>query len=444
MSVLRQAYWFVQGFIAKYKKTILSSFLLAVGVAVLFFLLLPKLPRPKRHLYVGIVGKHTLSQIPVEIERKLGIGLTKTGENLQPEPGLASRFEILDEGRIYRFYLRDSLKWSDGQEMRLADLEFVIPGVEMMKIEPNTIEFRLPEAFAPFPSVLSKPVVNGTRTSGEYEIKNIQAAGPYIDLVELESEREKLSYRFYDSSSQAELAFKLGQIDVLSELLARPVEADWPNVELKEILRTDLFVAVFYNTSNSLLADKSLRQGLSYAIKDKEIGQLRALSSYDPKSWVYNKTVKAYDYSEARAKELVQKAQPNGQETIELATTPELLFVAERIKSDWEKVGIKVEIRVVSSQPESFQAIVKMVNIPADPDQYSYWHSTQNTNFTRLQNAKVDKLLEDGRLSMRLEERRAIYHDLQRFLVEEAPATFLYHPTMYTITRKSKIEGGVN
>lgn len=440
MRSLRQSYWFIQGFFLKYKKTILASFLAFLGMALVLFFALPRIPTPKRHLYVGVIGKYTLSQIPPEIEHKLGMGLTTIGSNLSPEPGLASRWEIENEGKNYRFYLNENLTWSNGEPLVLNDLEFVIPDVEVIKHEPNVIEFKLPEAFSPFPSVLSKPVVKaGTLTSGEYTIRDIQVNGPYISLVELESEKEKVTYRFYDTSSQAILAFKLGQVDQLDELLSKPEEAGWPNVLLTEVPRTDLYVAVFYNTANALLADKSLRQGLSYAIENKAFSQLRALSSVNPKSWAYNKTVKTYDLNAVRAEELVKKATPPDQKlVIELATTPELLFVAESIKSDWEKVGVKADVKVVSSAPENFQAMIKMVTIPSDPDQYTHWHSTQETNFTNFANAKVDKLLEDGRQILKIDERKLVYHDFQRFLVEEVPATFLYHPTTYTLVRKSK------
>ncbi len=242
-------------------------------------------------------------------------------------------------------------------------------------------------------------------------------------------------------TQQALLALKLGQIDGLNELLTKPKESEWSNMNSSEIQRTDMYVAVFYNTSNALLADKSFRQGLSYAISDKEFGQLRALSSFNPKSWAYNKTVKGYEYSEARAKDLISKATPeDGSLTIELSTTPELLFIAESIKRDWDKVGVNAEIKVVSAPQSSFQAMIRTMSIPPDPDQYIYWHSTQSTNFTNLQNAKTDKLLEDGRQILKNEERKLIYHDFQRFLIEEAPATFLYHPTTYTLLRKSKSE----
>jgi len=57
-------------------------------------------------------------------------------------------------------------------------------------------------------------------------------------------------------------------------------------------------------------------------------------------------------------------------------------------------------------------------------------------NLTRLKNPRIDKLLEDGRKSLDLDERRKIYFDFQKYLVEEVPAVFLYYPMTYTINRK--------
>lgn len=443
MKSLRQTSWYIEGFFKKYQTTLLVSFLSAFALAILAFLLLPRLPRPKPHLYVGVIGKFTLSQIPPVVEKHLGAGLVTIDSNLTPQPGLASRWEISDAGKTYRFYLKDNLHWSNGQPLKLTDLEFVIPDTQVTSIEPNTIEFRLPEPFAPLPSALSKPIVkDGTLTTGQFSIKDIQLSGQFLSQIQLESNKQKITYKFFDNTTAALLAFKLGSIDQVSDLLAKPTESDWPNTLTKEYPRTDIYIAIFYDNDHPFLADKNLRQALSYAIENKTFNQLRALSPIDPLSWAYNKTVKTYDYNLARAKELIKKvtAGNNNELKLELATTPELLAIAESIKRDWEKISVTTDIKVVASRPASFQALLLGQPIPPDPDQYIYWHSTQETNFTNFQDLKVDKLLEDGRQTFRLEDRRVIYFDFQRFLIEESPATFLYHPTTYTITRKSKFQ----
>ncbi|MFA5795842.1 MAG: hypothetical protein WC885_01540, partial [Candidatus Shapirobacteria bacterium] len=74
--------------------------------------------------------------------------------------------------------------------------------------------------------------------------------------------------------------------------------------------------------------------------------------------------------------------------------------------------------------------------IPADPDQYTFWHSTQEkTNITHLNNSRIDKLLEEGRLTFNLQDRKKIYLDFQKFLLEESPVIFISYPTIYSVSR---------
>ncbi|MCS7092795.1 MAG: peptide-binding protein, partial [Patescibacteria group bacterium] len=75
-------------------------------------------------------------------------------------------------------------------------------------------------------------------------------------------------------------------------------------------------------------------------------------------------------------------------------------------------------------------------DIPLDPDQYSLWHSMQTeSNISKYANPRIDKLLEDGRVTIDIQERKKIYLDFQRFLLEDAPCVFLYHPEYYSIVR---------
>ena len=54
---------------------------------------------------------------------------------------------------------------------------------------------------------------------------------------------------------------------------------------------------------------------------------------------------------------------------------------------------------------------------------------------TKLNNPRIDKLLEEGRQTNDQIERKKIYQDFQTYLLEEVPAIFLYYPTTYTVTR---------
>jgi len=113
------------------------------------------------------------------------------------------------------------------------------------------------------------------------------------------------------------------------------------------------------------------------------------------------------------------------------------LTIADSISKNWHEVGVKSEVQVSSLIPQDYQCFLAILDIPHDPDQYSIWHSTQTqSNLSKYQNPRIDKLLEDGRIELNTEERKVIYLDFQRFLLEDAPAVFLYHPVVYSIERK--------
>jgi peptide/nickel transport system substrate-binding protein len=188
---------------------------------------------------------------------------------------------------------------------------------------------------------------------------------------------------------------------------------------------------------NAQLGEKALRQALAYAL-EKNYGQSKALGPISPLSWAYSNEVKPYDYDFAKAKSLLKSITDTNKDfkpTLKLLTVSSLLNEAEAIKKSWEKLGIKVEIGSFSQAGDDFDVLLAIQQVPLDPDQYAIWHSTQSGNITHMRNARIDKLLEDGRKLQDIEERRKIYYDFQRFLVEELPVIFLYHPTAYDIER---------
>ncbi|MBP9798254.1 hypothetical protein KBC70_03875, partial [Candidatus Woesebacteria bacterium] len=74
---------------------------------------------------------------------------------------------------------------------------------------------------------------------------------------------------------------------------------------------------------------------------------------------------------------------------------------------------------------------------PTDPDQYFFWHSTQlGTNITKLDDKKIDKLLEDGRKFLNVKQRQSIYRDFQKTIADQIPAYFMYHPFEYVVQRQ--------
>nr|MBP9759340.1 hypothetical protein [Candidatus Dojkabacteria bacterium] len=289
----------------------------------------------------------------------------------------------------------------------------------------------LDNQFSAFPVILTKPIFKkGLLGPGEWEVKKAELAGGYVQNITLiNKEKNRIIYKFYPTEERLILGFKLGEVDIIKSLQDITEFEKWKIVEVENEVGYYSFVGVFLNTENEKLSEKAVRQALTYAIDKSAYGQ-RALGPISPFSWSYNPQVKQY------SKDL-EKVDEAKELSIKLSTLPNLLKTAEKIAEEWRNIGMTVEIEVVTSVPQDYEAFLATVDIPKDPDQYSLWHSTQTgTNISRFKNPRIDKLLEDGRTELDQEARKKIYLDFQRFIVEDVPAIFLYHPTFYTVTRK--------
>lgn len=428
-------------FFVRRKEIVLASFL----IGILSFFLLPAilsfLPKRQKTESIGLVGRYTLENIPESIQKLISLGLTQIKEDGTVSPGLAREWSINDNGKTYTFVLDENRSWHDGSEVKAKDINYNFKDVAIEILDAKTIKFSLSEPFSPFPVTVSRPVFKkGFIGAGQYKVKKITRNGEFVQTIFLQSLNKKksnLHYRFYPTEAAAKTALKLGEVESLENMIDFSGFENWKNIEIKQQVKYDRYLAIFFDTTKPNLAEKNLRQALAYSLPKGE-NQERVLGPISPSSWAYNGDVKPYDYDLENAKNLLEKVVEKNQKiSVRLATSPSLLFEAEKIRSAWEALGVEAEIEPMSSSIADFQALLAIQQIPSDPDQYSLWHSSQEVaNITHLNNPRIDQLLEEGRKTQDIEKRKKIYFDFQRFLVEEVPAIFLYHPVTYEIRRK--------
>jgi peptide/nickel transport system substrate-binding protein len=433
---IRLISWLTKAFFSKHGRIIVTGFLVGIIGFFLISRLFPYLPRPKRHDKIAKVGKCLVDNLPEEILELLSLGLTMVAEDGSAAPGLAQSWQISDDGLTYTFTLADNLFWQDETPVKAEQIVYSFSDVDQETIDEKTIRFKLKEPFSPFLIILSKPVLQENNLGvGPYQIKRIKKSGNLIEKITLTGPEKDITFRFYPTEKDALLGFKLGEVDILDGFLANQLEEEWQrNTKVTTKISQNQYLALFFNTQDSFLADKSTRQALAYSIINKTEGESRATGPINPQSWAYNSQVKLYEYNPTKAKELLEKG---SQEKIKLATTEPFLTLAEEIKKSWkETLDIEAEIEVINTLPEDYQVFLGIQEIPLDPDQYVLWHSTRAENITHLKSPKIDKLLEDGRKITDLEERKEKYFDFQKFLAEESPAVFLSHPLIYRLERK--------
>ncbi|HHJ63746.1 MAG TPA: ABC transporter substrate-binding protein [Aquifex aeolicus] len=108
-------------------------------------------------------------------------GLTRLNlKTMEVKPDLALRWEVSEDGRVWTFYLRRDVRWSDGTPFTADDVVFTfneiyyndsIPTptrdiltvkgkkIKVEKIDRYTVRFTLPEPFAPFLNALSAEIL---------------------------------------------------------------------------------------------------------------------------------------------------------------------------------------------------------------------------------------------------------------------------------------------
>lgn len=437
---LRYIFRLITAFVVRFKTILLLGIL--IGVAMFFLLNLYKTRiADKGTERIGISGRYTFENLPGSILNLMGEGLTKMDTAGNTEPALASGWTYSENGKVWTFTLDENKTWQDGKTIISDDLKYEFSDAQINRPDDKTIVFTLQNAFSPFPSVVSKPIFKkGLLGTGEWKVIKARILSGRVEQLTLEDkEGNRKIFKFYPTEERCKLAFKLGQVDVIEKILNPEPLNKWETLNVEKNPDYNSFVAVFFNIQDKKLGEKTFRQALNYAIDKENISENRALDSVSPFSWAYNPQVKPYDFDLDRARELYDEVpkELKDEEPIKLITIPILLPVAEKVAVDWEKLGLKVQIQVLSEIPNEYQALIAIYEIPKDPDQYAMWHSTQsNLNITHYKSPRIDKLLEDGRTQLNKEERKKIYLDFQRFLVEDSPAAFLYHPDLYTIRRK--------
>jgi peptide/nickel transport system substrate-binding protein len=390
------------------------------------------------------------------------MGLTEIKENGDINLLVSTAISIDESGKVYRVKIRNDLFWHDGKKFTAGDVNYNFKGAEKKVIDEDTLEFNLSEPFSPFPTLLSQPLFKkGLVGLGPYKLNRVNFDDEKIVSLELmpKSSKDtftkdinlpeslkshinpntKLIFKFYPTNDMLSQAMKLGEISAaLGVKNSSAFKAPW--YEVTEGADYSHVVAIFFNTKDAFLKEKTFRQALIYAIPQEAYQEgEHALGPIAPISWVYNSKLKVYDPSLTTAKETLEKTQTASESAktrIILTAFPQNVKIAKKIAENWKTLGITIDVAIQASIPQIFQAFLFAQEIPSDPDQYTLWHSTQPGNITGYISARNDKLLEDGRKILDPEKRKQKYLDFQKYLVEDAPAAFLYYPTIYTIIRK--------
>lgn len=427
----------------KYTKALtlgfVSGLVLSIGLLRLFPLIQQRWFIPVDR--IGIVGKFTPATLPLTIQQSISNGLTTVTTNGTAMPGLATSWTATDSGKTFIFTLRQDAIWQNGKRVTAGDVNYNIRNVVFAPIDKFTLRANLKAPYSAFPVVVAKPLfLNALVGLGEYRVSHIRLNGDSVVSLTLvstqNSAHHEREYRFYNTETEAMLAYKLGEVNEIDDISAPGDLTNWGKSSLAAETNYNRIISVYFNVTDPVLSDKTVRQALASAIPYRSDAE-RAYSPISKTSWVYSDKIKKYSFDMEAAKKIFGNAKDGSSSArLTISTFAPYLSDAQSIAGSWTTLGIPTTVRVENSVPVNYQVLLSAQDVPPDPDQYPLWHSTQKeTNITNYANVKIDKLLEDGRQEMDMAKRKTIYADFQRYLTEDVPAAFLYYAKSYTINR---------
>lgn len=376
-------------------------------------------------------------------------------------------------------------------------------GVSAEKIDDRTVKFTLKKPYAPFlenttigilPSHIWNKMSSDQIASSEMNTKPI-GSGPYkisdikrnsvgiISSYELSFNKDfilgkpnikKIIMKFYSSEKDLLTAYQKGEIETINAITPKELEKIKISNNVKSLYLSRIF-GLFLNQNNAkVLTKKEIRQALNLSVDRKKIiddvlkgfgeelfnplptGTFGALSKSDTDTYSLESAKELLDKNGWKMNDDEQVLEKKvGKElfrfsfSISTSDAPELKETAYLLKSMWEKIGAKVDVKIFETgdltqtviRPRKYDALLFGEIVGRDPDPFAFWHSSQRNdpglNVALYTNIKVDKLLEEARAIQDETKRTEKYEEFQKEVSSDAPTIFLFSPKFIYVMPKN-------
>ncbi len=375
------------------------------------------------------------------------------------------------------------------------DIQAFWDQVEIVIFDDNNLQFRLPEPFAPFLDYLTFGVVPQHLLDGlsAEEIVNADfnlnpiGSGPY-QFQRLLTEQgniegvllsifdayygdvpfiEEIIFLYYPDLPTAFDAYQqeevMGISRVDAEILSDALQEPGLNLYSGRMPQLSLVYLNLDDPSLPFFQESEVRRALLMGInRQKIINEIldgQGIIAHGPilsGTWAYYEGIEKIPYDLDGAVKILKEADytiPAGgggvraKEGVALAF--ELVYqdeepfssIANSIRKDWEKIGVKAVLRSVSQEelvndylePRNFDTALVNLNLGPcpDPDPYPFWHQAQTTggqNYAMWDDRQASEYIEKARVDVDFTSRRKWYRNFQVRFTQEMPALPLFNP----------------
>jgi len=395
----------------------------------------------------------------------------------------------------------------DPESVLPEDIKSFWSNVEVIVLSEKALQFKLQEAFAPFMDylnfgILPKHLLSGMTYSdminSEFNLKPVGSGSYKFDSLIIENNQiqgiilsantdyyldapyiDQFAFRYYADGASAYAAYNEGTVQGISEVSADilPQVLANPELSLFSAVKPELSIILLNLNNNDVrfFQEVEVRRALLMALDRR--GMINTVLNGQgviadvpilPNSWAYYSGNTRVDQNNQEATGLLKKAgyvlekegsSIRSKDGVQLSFTmvhPDDDYhtgLAEAIKSDWQKIGVNVELVAVPYdslvldhlQPLTYEAALIDINYSRtpDPDPYPFWDQAQQTggqNYSQWDNSIISQYLEEARVMQDFNERAKLYRNFQVVFSDEIPALPLFYP-IYNFAVNQSIQG---
>ena len=404
----------------------------------------------------------TFNPADQDVDRLIYSSLIRYDDRGIPQGEIAESWGISKDTKVYNFSLRTDALWHDGEPVTSEDVSFTIEfmrspelpipediremweSIEVTVLDDFTIQFRLPEPFAPFLDYLTfgilpahyfrgiapadiiddpfnlSPVGCGPYLFNRFIVNNGEIQG--VSLIASEDYFggrafiDEIIFQYYPNDLQALDAYRNGDVQGISRISKSALEQAFQEESLNLYSsRLPELTILFFNLDNPrtpFFQEASIRRALLMGLHrqrmiDRILGGQAVLADGPvfPNTWAYYEGIGRVAYDPDQAEEIIREAGytistegGNIRENEEVSFSFTLIHpdsepyisIAEIIKENWTALGVGVILEsvpyetLISDYLETrlYEAALVDINFSRspDPDPYPFWHQTQANN----------------------------------------------------------------
>ena len=401
--------------------------------------------------------------------------LVKVDQHGKLVPWLAERWHTADNLN-YTFFLKKTVRFHNGRPFTADDVKFVleraknpetkhpharhyedIAAVHVKDEHTVTISLKKPNAMFLYNLARQGSVIYPREAVEQLKSQPV-GTGPFMlarwdrgDRIVLKKNPdyhvkglprlEQVTFRFIPDPNAALAALQAGDIDVLGFGLGpESVEVVRRLPTLQLILgETTNDVILALNNSKKPYSDVRVRRAVTHAINKEEIvkgamfGFGRVLgSNVDPLNPYFVDMAKAVPHNPDRARQLLAEAgYPNGVDAV-LKVAPQYPYTVrtgEVIVGQLAKVGIRVKLEQIEWGQwldRAYKNADYDMTIIGHAEAWDAGNYANPKYYFRYDSPRFQEVYTQSETALDDAKRRALYHELQKIMADEAPVVWLY------------------